>query len=224
MTIVKAELAQAARLLKEPFSILELVPLGDLSLRMVMCQGALAWHKHMDLDELFLVQEGELLLESEWGNNLLGPGELAVIPKGVGHRPNSLRRSLVLQFERKYMADRRNGERRIFAGPEGHAVVKVNILERACVLKEPFFPCPVARVDDATVSVATWKGVSSWVEASQEKVALLWEGEVLLETEADQVPLASKELVSIPPGLFYRIVARIPSTALCFDCPVVEEA
>ncbi len=201
--------------------MLELMLLGDLSLRMVMCQGAIPWHKHVDLDELFFVQEGEILLESEWGNNLLQTGELAVIPKGIGHRSNSVQRSVILQLERKYMADRRNGERRIFAGERDHPVLKVNVLQQAGTLEEPFDSCTVARVDDAIVSVATWRGICPWQEASQERIFLVWEGEATLETDEVLVPLSSKELVSIPEGLRYRIVARVPCIVVCFACNVL---
>ena len=201
--------------------MLELMLLGDLSLRMVMCQGAIAWHKHVDLDELFFVQEGEILLESEWGNNLLQTGELAVIPKGIGHRSNSVQRSVILQLERKYMADRRNGERRVFAGERGHPVPKVNVLQQARTLAEPFDSRQVAQVDDAMVSVTTWRGVSPWQEASREEIFLLWEGEATLETDEALVPLAGKELVSIPQGLRYRIVVRVPCVAVCFACNVL---
>ena len=201
--------------------MLELMLLGDLSLRMVVWQGAIAWHKHMDLDELFLVHEGEILLESEWGNNLLQAGELAVIPKGIGHRSNSVQRSVILQVHRKYMADRRNGERRTFAGERGHPVSKVNVLQEARTLEEPFASCQVARVDDAMVSVVTWRGVSSWQEESQERIFLLWEGEATLETDEALVPLAGRELVSLPQSLRYRIVAHVPCIAVCFACSVL---
>ncbi len=52
--------------------------------------------RHTDQDELFLVYSGTISLESDWGTVILRPGELAVIPKGLGHRSSALMRSHVL--------------------------------------------------------------------------------------------------------------------------------
>jgi mannose-6-phosphate isomerase-like protein (cupin superfamily) len=53
----------------------------------VKARGALQWHSHADTDDFFLVLSGQLRLETELGDVLLGPGELFVVPRGVRHRP-----------------------------------------------------------------------------------------------------------------------------------------
>jgi mannose-6-phosphate isomerase-like protein (cupin superfamily) len=44
------------------------------------------WHHHPDSDETFLSIEGELIIEFEDGTQVLRPGELITVPKGVRHR------------------------------------------------------------------------------------------------------------------------------------------
>lgn len=61
--------------------------LNDCHVKLAKVQGEFVWHHHADEDELFLVVRGELVIELRDGAVTLGPGEMAVIPKGVEHRP-----------------------------------------------------------------------------------------------------------------------------------------
>ena len=61
--------------------------LNDSHVKLVKVQGEFVWHSHADEDELFLVLRGTLTIELRDGSVTLGPGEMAVIPKGVEHRP-----------------------------------------------------------------------------------------------------------------------------------------
>ncbi|HSM18857.1 MAG TPA: cupin domain-containing protein, partial [Hyphomicrobiales bacterium] len=53
----------------------------------VKARGAFVWHSHVDTDDFFLVLKGELKIETEDGDVVLGPGDIHVVPKGVRHRP-----------------------------------------------------------------------------------------------------------------------------------------
>ena len=61
--------------------------LNDSHVLLAKVQGEFVWHAHAGEDELFLVMKGNLVIELRDGEIHLGPGELAVIPKGVEHRP-----------------------------------------------------------------------------------------------------------------------------------------
>ena len=50
-------------------------------------KGEFVWHHHEHEDELFMVHKGTLRIELRDGELVLGPGQLAVIPRGVEHRP-----------------------------------------------------------------------------------------------------------------------------------------
>ncbi len=53
----------------------------------VKVKGEFVWHSHEDTDDFFLVLDGIIKIETEHGDVTLNPGELAVIPRGVQHRP-----------------------------------------------------------------------------------------------------------------------------------------
>ena len=60
---------------------------NETDVKLVKVQGdRFPWHTHDAEDELFLVVSGELIIETRDGSVALGPGELAVVPKGVEHR------------------------------------------------------------------------------------------------------------------------------------------
>ena len=61
--------------------------LNDSHVKLAKVQGEFVWHRHAEEDELFLVLQGVLTIELRDGSVTLGPGEMAVIPKGVEHRP-----------------------------------------------------------------------------------------------------------------------------------------
>jgi mannose-6-phosphate isomerase-like protein (cupin superfamily) len=55
--------------------------------RLVKVSGEFIWHSHDDTDELFLVLDGELEMEFRDRTELLGAGDLIVVPRGTEHRP-----------------------------------------------------------------------------------------------------------------------------------------
>jgi mannose-6-phosphate isomerase-like protein (cupin superfamily) len=60
---------------------------NEHEVRLVKVEGEFAWHHHADTDELFLVIEGTLDIEFRDRTEVLGPGELIVVPRGTEHRP-----------------------------------------------------------------------------------------------------------------------------------------
>lgn len=60
---------------------------NDNEVRLVKVEGEFLWHSHDDTDELFLVLEGVLEMEFRDRTEVMGPGELIVVPRGTEHRP-----------------------------------------------------------------------------------------------------------------------------------------
>lgn len=65
----------------------------------VKVKGEFVWHSHADTDDLFLVLDGVVTIETEEGNVTLNPGELYVVPKGVSHRPVASEEAHILLIE-----------------------------------------------------------------------------------------------------------------------------
>ncbi len=75
---------------------------GDLNgqqVKLVKLQGEFIWHKHDHEDELFLVVDGEFVMELRDRNILLKTGEFLIVPRGVEHRPVAEQEASVLLFE-----------------------------------------------------------------------------------------------------------------------------
>ena len=83
-----------------PWSPVEVSRVNDQVLRMVLFLGEYHWHKHTGEDELFYVYRGKIVIQIKGHENVtLSAGELAVMPRGVEHRPVSHGPSYVIMFE-----------------------------------------------------------------------------------------------------------------------------
>lgn len=62
-------------------------------------KGDFVRHRHEDEDELFLVVEGTLLIELPDKTLEVNPGEFAIIPRGIEHKPRAIGEVKVVLFE-----------------------------------------------------------------------------------------------------------------------------
>jgi mannose-6-phosphate isomerase-like protein (cupin superfamily) len=69
--------------------------------KLVKLKGEFVWHHHDREDELFLVVKGDLQIEFPGGALRLRTGEIAVIPRGMEHRPVAKDEVHVLLLEPK---------------------------------------------------------------------------------------------------------------------------
>ncbi len=66
--------------------------MNDYQFKVVKVEGEFLWHRHADTDETFIVLKGELRIDfragpSGDGSIVLRAGQMAVVPKGVEHKP-----------------------------------------------------------------------------------------------------------------------------------------
>lgn len=69
--------------------------------RVVKIQGEFVWHCHDETDECFVVLKGQLRMGLRDGDQVLNPGEMIVIPKGVEHCPSAAEECHVLVVDRE---------------------------------------------------------------------------------------------------------------------------
>jgi mannose-6-phosphate isomerase-like protein (cupin superfamily) len=67
----------------------------------VKVKGEFVWHSHADTDDFFFVLKGNIVIQMRDGDVRLGPGDLYVVPKGVGHRPVAEEEAHLLLIEPK---------------------------------------------------------------------------------------------------------------------------
>lgn len=68
--------------------------MNDYQFKVVKVQGEFQWHVHAETDETFIVLEGELRINHRAGPCgegviVLHAGQMAVVPKGIEHRPSA---------------------------------------------------------------------------------------------------------------------------------------
>ncbi len=76
--------------------------IGELNgqhVKLAKFRGEFVWHKHDHEDELFLVLEGEFVMEFRDKKVLLKKGEIIIVPCGVEHKPLAEKEVSVLLFE-----------------------------------------------------------------------------------------------------------------------------
>jgi mannose-6-phosphate isomerase-like protein (cupin superfamily) len=207
MRLKKVNLGDVGAQLDEPFSMMDMAIVGDLTVSLYLCQGVLAWHRHLDQDELFWVHQGVIRLESEHGQVQLRPGELTVVPKGLAHRSSSPLRSTVVLIRCTIVPERKNGKRRLYATRK-RGLRRVRLNAAAARLSDPFQPQTVARLEDAGVQVIRIEGASPLAELASHDILLVTvSGEVIVRTEDDTQTLQVDDLTVLPQGTLYRVSA-----------------
>ncbi len=73
--------------------------MNDYQFKLVKIEGEFVWHDHPDTDEVFIVVEGEMVIEFRDGTVKLAAGEMFVVPKGVEHKPAAASECHVLLVE-----------------------------------------------------------------------------------------------------------------------------
>ena len=78
--------------------------MNDDQFKVVKVLGEFPWHRHAETDETFLVLEGELRIDFRGGPKgdgciVLRAGQMAVVPKGVEHKPSACAEVKMLLIE-----------------------------------------------------------------------------------------------------------------------------
>lgn len=215
MPIVKINVLEEAKNLTQPFLVVDLAEIDDFAARLFVSEGMVAWHKHIDQEQLFLVIDGELALESEWGNTMLRSGEMAVVPKAVTHRCGSAARTTALVFERRFFSNRQNGQRRLFVLKGAGEIKPVSIGATALSLKEPSVARKLTTVDDLALSVIRYEGETEEHLCCQgSELFLVQQDRLTLGTELGTVTLGRGEMTVIPQGASYRTQASESAVVL----------
>lgn len=74
---------------------------NDSYVKAVKFRGEFVWHHHDSEDEMFLVVAGRLRMKFRDHEELVGPGEFIIVPRGVEHLPVAEEDTQVLLFEPK---------------------------------------------------------------------------------------------------------------------------
>ncbi|MFT7670759.1 MAG: mannose-6-phosphate isomerase-like protein (cupin superfamily) [Planctomycetota bacterium] len=76
--------------------------IGELNgqqIKLAKLEGEFVWHSHEYEDEMFMVIEGELLMQLRDREVLLKAGEMFIVPRGVEHNPVAHKPCSLMLFE-----------------------------------------------------------------------------------------------------------------------------
>ena len=92
-------LADKFELFEEYWSPKIVGALNGQLVKLAKLKGEFVWHAHESEDELFLVVKGRLIIKLRDRDLPLQQGELAIVPRGVEHKPVAEQEAHVLLFE-----------------------------------------------------------------------------------------------------------------------------
>jgi quercetin dioxygenase-like cupin family protein len=210
--------------LDRPFTVEPLFMVGPLAVSIFVCQGQMNWHKHPDQDELFLVHEGVISLDTLRGSLTLHSEELAVVPKGLGHRSGSQLRSVVLLVRPAVLVERTNGHRLVSVPPSAPPLERVRLARSAAALLERGPALAVARVEGFDVLLFRVNGRQDLGAASpcgSPYLALRGSLELALRGEAP-VPLPAGSMALVPPGATHTLTAQEPGLVLTLTPATID--
>jgi mannose-6-phosphate isomerase-like protein (cupin superfamily) len=197
MALNKVNINEALAKIEQPFTLIQVAHVGALVMHAYVCLGAVEFHRHIDHDELFLVRQGWMVLESEWGNMTLKPDEMVIVPKGVGHRSGAQLRAIVLLIQPAALADRKNGHRRLFAVPRENGLVKFKLMDTAAHA-DSFCPQPIADIEELTAQTMVGNGPSpEFVNSLSGSLWLVLQGEAQMEAKGEIVDMEEGDLIVI---------------------------
>ena len=106
MKTKKFNLKKIKQSLKKPWSPVNIAFFDNYVLKAAIFKDEYHWHKHKKEDELFIVYEGSILMQTKKGNYDLQEGEGIIISKGLYHKPSAKRPAIVLMIEKKKLKKR----------------------------------------------------------------------------------------------------------------------
>ena len=99
----RISLSQKLDLFEETWTPKVVGELNGQHVKLAKLEGPFEWHHHEHEDELFLVLEGRLLMEMRDSRGerteVLDPGDMLIVPKGMEHRPVADPTASIMMFE-----------------------------------------------------------------------------------------------------------------------------
>ncbi|MDN2677643.1 cupin domain-containing protein [Janthinobacterium sp. SUN033] len=110
------DLAGKVALLEGHWQPRVIAEMNDYQFKVVKVLGEFQWHRHADTDETFIVLEGQLRIAlrgpgyAEGHAIVLRAGQMAVVPKGVEHKPCAPAETRLLLIEPRGVVNTGDGE------------------------------------------------------------------------------------------------------------------
>ncbi|WP_215406378.1 cupin domain-containing protein [Janthinobacterium sp. JC611] len=110
------DLAGKVALLEGHWQPRVIAEMNDYQFKVVKVLGEFQWHRHADTDETFIVLEGQLRIAlrgpgyAEGHTIVLHAGQMAVVPRGVEHKPCAPAETRLLLIEPRGVVNTGDGD------------------------------------------------------------------------------------------------------------------
>jgi mannose-6-phosphate isomerase-like protein (cupin superfamily) len=200
-----------------PFLMHRVATIDHFSAYLYVCDGFVAKHRHISQDELFVVIDGVMGIDTDWGNVALVDDEFVVIPRGLTHRSGSIVHTLVMLFQAQTDPDRKNGHGQLFVDTRAGELSKGALRVSPDGSRPAYRPERLAQVDEMSLRRMHCAGTTPW-HRHVEHDELLWvrEGHLEVGTEHGGVRLEANDLGVIPRNTIHRLSAQGQALALGF--------
>lgn len=99
MAIAVVNIEEKFRKIDELHAYKIIARMNGYHFKLVRMKREFIWHKHPETDEVFMVIDGRLRIELRDQTLTLTRGEMAVVPKGVEHKPSCGEECRILLIE-----------------------------------------------------------------------------------------------------------------------------
>ena len=99
MDIEVVNLEKKFERIKKLHSYKVVAQMNDYYFKLVKMQREFIWHQHPETDEVFLVIEGKLTIDLRNKTLTLKKFDMAVIPKGIEHKPSCKKECKIMLIE-----------------------------------------------------------------------------------------------------------------------------
>lgn len=213
--LTKMDLAALAETIDTPYRPIPLVTTGGGEATLCICEGPKGWLREAVHDELWLVLEGVITLDPAAGRLIVSEGEIASIPRKLGHTANSGMRSPVVIFSEASPEVPTNGHLPL---PEGQRrpISKRNV--GVDVFNETPFAWQEAGSTDHFGAYATrCYGTSLPYQAPPGGlIAVVYRGVLDYQTADESGTVVGSQLLQVPAGAEVTFHAERGATAVFF--------
>jgi len=97
----RISLSEKFKLFSETWTPKIIGEIDNYDIKIAKIEGAFEWHSHAHADEFFFVVSGTLRMKYRDREELLGPGDMIVVPRGVEHLPIAEPTAEIMMIEAK---------------------------------------------------------------------------------------------------------------------------
>jgi len=85
--------------LNDLWSLKVIGEMNDYQFKLIKIAGEFEWHSHEETDKVFMVIEGEMIIDFRDGQVKISKGEMIVLPKGIEMKPSAEKECHIMLVE-----------------------------------------------------------------------------------------------------------------------------